>query len=399
MTATQFKETEIGMIPQEWEVLKLWEISDIKSWKARPKNHWAYPVYGGNGILDYADDYNIDEKSIIIGRVWAYCWCVYLEKNKFWLSDNALWLLNNQKSDINFLYYLLTHLNLNTKSIWWAQPLLTQGILKEIEIPLPPLPEQQAIASTLGSLDDKIELLREQNKTLEAIGQATFKSRFVDFDGVTEFEDSELGPIPKGWKVGKLGEILNTIESGRRPKWWIDNTLEEWVPSIWAENIIWLWMFDYWKDKLITRDFFNSMSSGVIKNYDVLLYKDWASLWRKSMFWNWFPFKECCINEHVFILRTNELLNQEYLYFWIDLPDTTERIINLNSNAAQPGINQVSVKSLNIIIPNKDILKDFQSQIKPSIDKIFSNCLQILSLTQTRDSLLPKLMSGKVRVV
>jgi type I restriction enzyme, S subunit len=84
---------------------------------------------------------------------------------------------------------------------------LTTDSIKSSPVVYPPLAEQQAIASILGSLDDKIELLRQQNKTLEAIGQAIFKSWFVDFDGVTEFEDSELGPIPKGWKVGKLGEM------------------------------------------------------------------------------------------------------------------------------------------------------------------------------------------------
>jgi type I restriction enzyme S subunit len=102
------------------------EFMEISSGKVRPKNKGDFPVYGGNGILDYADDFNFENESVIVGRVGAYCGATYFEKNKFWLSDNALGVKANEKSDIKFLYYFLVDQNLNKKAIGGAQPLLTQ---------------------------------------------------------------------------------------------------------------------------------------------------------------------------------------------------------------------------------------------------------------------------------
>ncbi|MCS6982785.1 MAG: restriction endonuclease subunit S, partial [Candidatus Absconditabacterales bacterium] len=95
----------------------LGEVVEISSGKSRPKDKGIYPVYGGNGILDYADNFNFEKETIIIGRVGAYCGCVYFEKEKFWLSDNALGIKSNKKSDIKFLYYFLINQNLNKKAI------------------------------------------------------------------------------------------------------------------------------------------------------------------------------------------------------------------------------------------------------------------------------------------
>ncbi|MBU4368465.1 restriction endonuclease subunit S, partial [Patescibacteria group bacterium] len=184
---------ETSTIPKGWKITTLGEVLDIRNGKSRPQDGNKYPVYGGNGVLGYADEYNINEEIIIVGRVGAYCGCIYFEKNKFWLSDNALGVLANENSNIKFLYYLLKRLNLNKQAIGGAQPLLTQGVINQIEVLTPEkVEEQRAIAAVLSSLDDKIELLREQNKTLEATAQAIFKEWFVNyhFPGVGKMVDS-----------------------------------------------------------------------------------------------------------------------------------------------------------------------------------------------------------------
>jgi type I restriction enzyme S subunit len=195
-------EGNINFPPSDWVETALGKVVEISSGKSRPKNHGLFPVYGGNGILGYADNFNFENETVIIGRVGAYCGCVYFEKEQFWLSDNALGIKSNEKSDIKFLYYFLINQNLNKKAIGGAQPLLTQGILKQIEIILPPLPEQQAIASVLSAFDDKIELLREQNKTLEEIGQTIYQEWFGKYS-VDRPED-----LPEGWRIGKITEII-----------------------------------------------------------------------------------------------------------------------------------------------------------------------------------------------
>ena len=143
------------------------EYANFSNGKKRPKNAGEYPVYGGNGILGYADDYNM-ENGIIIGRVGAYCGSVYLERGKCWVSDNAIKALNNENSDLTFLYYLLKKLRLNERQIGTSQPLLTQNILNNLEAFIPDRKVQEKIAAILSSIDNKISLNNEINDNLAA---------------------------------------------------------------------------------------------------------------------------------------------------------------------------------------------------------------------------------------
>ena len=272
--------------------------------------------------------------------------------------------------------------------------------LANLEILLPPLDTQRFIVDILSALDDKIELNRQTNATLEALAQAIFKEWFVDFNypGATgEMVDSELGPIPRGWRVGILSEVLSSIESGSRPKGGVGD-LAEGIPSIGAENINGLGFYDFSKEKFVSEEFFAKLKSGIVKSEDVLLYKDGASLGRKTMFMDGFPHQICAINEHVFILRSNNLINQLFLYFWLDQSYMTENIKSLNSNSAQPGINQPAVRSLPILIPEKTISEKFEQIVKPLLSKLFNDCKESYSLSLLRDKLLPKLMSGEIQI-
>lgn len=268
-----------------------------------------------------------------------------------------------------------------------------------IEVDIPPLSEQHAIVAILGALDDKIELNHRMNKTLEAIAKALFKSWFVDFKPFHDqgVEESPLGLIPKGWQVGVLGDVVNRIESGSRPRGGVKEIVEG-IPSIGAENILGLGKYDYSKTKLVPIDFFQNMQDGIVRRGDVLLYKDGVELGRKSYFDDGFPFDECCVNEHVFIIRTNDLVTQRYLYFWLDQPWMTEEIINLNSNSAQPGINRTSVATLTILIPSVQVVESFDKVVYPLTKHIFINAKESRTLATIRDTLLPKLLSGEIRV-
>ena len=135
--------------------------------KKRPTKEGEYPVYGGNGILGYANDYNM-ENGIIVGRVGAYCGSVYLEKGKCWVSDNAIKVEKTEESNLVFLYYLLKSLQLNKRRIGTSQPLLTQGILNNIEVEVPDVDDQNKIAGILNTLDEKIKNNNEINDNLAA---------------------------------------------------------------------------------------------------------------------------------------------------------------------------------------------------------------------------------------
>lgn len=128
------------MIMTEWKTYKLGDITIMRNGKKRPNTQGTYPVYGGNGIMDYADCYNA-ENTIIVGRVGAYCGNVYQCKNKCWVSDNAISVSANELVDDNYLYYLMSSLDFHHHHIGGAQPLITQDIIGGFEIFLPPLEE------------------------------------------------------------------------------------------------------------------------------------------------------------------------------------------------------------------------------------------------------------------
>jgi len=260
-------------------------------------------------------------------------------------------------------------------------PLINLSVLKSLYIFLPPLSIQQAIAEVLCSLDDKIDLLQRNNRTLEEMAETLFRQWFEK-----ESQDN--------WTVGKLSDIISSIESGSRPKGGIDPELKYGIPSIGAESINGIGNFNFAKTKYVTNDFYNGMKRGILKDYDVLIYKDGAYIGRKGMFGNGFPFKISTVNEHVFILRSNNVGNQFFLYFLL----REDALASLNSNSAQPGLNQEALKSFEIIIPPNETIVDFGNTVKPWVDKILENSKQISVLSNLRDSLLPKLMSGEIKV-
>ncbi len=368
----------------EWKECKLGEVAVFKNGKSRPigTENGTIPIYGGNGILGYTDTFNYQDTTVIVGRVGAYCGSVFYENQPIWVSDNALYTIPKNKTDARYLYYLLKNMDLNSQAEGSSHPLLTQTLLNSLEVFITDsLPEQRAIAGVLASLDDKINLLHRQNKTLEGMAEALWRKMFV----------VEADP---GWKKGKLGDMITSIESGRRPKGGIDPDLQFGIPSIGAENIIGIGNYEHNKTKYIPEEFYFKMNSGKVQDFDVLIYKDGAYIGRKSMFACGFPFKQCCVNEHVFILRTKNINTQIFLYFLLE----QEELEQLNANSAQPGLNQEAMKSFEIFIPDEKYIEIFGSETKIIIEKIFLNSIQIRTLFRLRDTLLPKLMSGEIRI-
>ena len=153
-------------LPEGWDFCRLGKIMSFGAGKTRPESGETYPVYGGNGILDYCNYYN-NENAIIIGRVGAYCGTVYYEPDKCWISDNALFA--ESKNDASFYnYYLLKNMNLNARQVGTGQPLITQGLLNKIKILLPPEPVVKKFNEISSELLKQQHALRKQNTNLAA---------------------------------------------------------------------------------------------------------------------------------------------------------------------------------------------------------------------------------------
>jgi type I restriction enzyme S subunit len=173
----EYKQTPIGTIPKTWQIESLSNVFKLASGKPRPSEisekatqETPYPVYGGNGILGYANAFLLDQETIVIGRVGEYCGSVYKTTKFSWITDNALYATEISKDfNLEFLKHLLSFLNLNKFKKKMGQPLLTQTIIYSIDIQHPPLPEQQKIADVLLTIDRKLEIEKNEKARLERV--------------------------------------------------------------------------------------------------------------------------------------------------------------------------------------------------------------------------------------
>ncbi len=171
------KMTEIGPIPESWEVTKIGDVFKFSSGKTRPKDitperneEQNIPVYGGNGIMGYSKNALLDRQVLILGRVGEYCGCSHLTEQLCWVTDNALYS-KEIKRPINLLFAknYFEYLNLNKYSNKMGQPLITQGIIHNVKFGLPSATEQDDIAKILGTLDQKIKQEKQKRDLLQIL--------------------------------------------------------------------------------------------------------------------------------------------------------------------------------------------------------------------------------------
>jgi len=305
--------------------------------------------------------------------------------------------------DNGFLFYSLRTDLMQHRLSARASGSTVQGIksaeLKKVLIPLPDIDTQKQIVLTLSCLDRKISNLRQQNKTLEAIAQTLFKHWFVDFefpneDGKPyrssggEMERSELGEIPAGWRVGKLSELttVNPRESIKKGGFikYVD------MKSLSTSSME---ITDF-----ITREF---TSGSKFRNFDTLLARITPCLENgKTAFVNILDKNEVAYGSTEFIvIRANANCCPEYVYCLSrSLHFRDYAIKNMTGSSGRQRVPNDRVEDYRLVIPTLSIVQSFHSICNSLFLKIKSNQQQIQTLTKTRDRLLPKLMSGKLRI-
>ena len=259
-----------------------------------------------------------------------------------------------------------------------GQPNLSPKTIGLLEIPLPPLNEQRAIADILSSLDEKIELNNEMNETLEEMAQALFKRWFVDFEFPNkegqpykssggEMVESELGMIPKGWSVKGLGELIN-ISSGKRPsKKSSEKDKGYRYPLIGASSIMGYVLEPLCEDKILVIG--RVGTHGVVQRFCEPV---WPS-------------------DNTLVIRT---IYYEFINQILQRIDYSA----INRGSTQPLITQTDIKNTKIIVPDKNLLKVYEEKCESLFNMIEHNEIEKVYLGSLRDTLLPKLMSGEIRV-
>lgn len=313
-------------------------------------------------------------------------------------------IIPNRRFDADFVYYLMTlvgkELNYLSKTST-AVPIINKSSFSNYEVEVPDLETQEKIASILSSLDSKIELNRRINDNLEQQAQALFKAWFVDFEPFRdgEFVNSVLGSTPKELPITYIENIPHNIESGKRPK---GGATLIGVPSIGAENIKGLGYYDYSKTKYIPEEYAQTIKKGKINGYELLIYKDGGKpgyfIPNFTIFGEGFPFNEMYINEHVFLLDLMDCGYNVFAYFYMQTPYIMNQLNSIGGKAAIPGINTKDVECLPIYSNESPYVKKFGEIVLPFIKTILSNSLENAKQAKVRDTLLPKLMSGELKI-
>ena len=275
---------------------------------------------------------------------------------------------------------------------------LANDDLLSMEVDIPEKAIQQRIATILSRYDSLIENYQKQIKLLEESAQRLYKEWFIDLRFPGHENVQIVDGVPEGWEVVTVDDLAGKLESGSRPKGGIDTSIKYGVASVGAENVIGLGQYNFSSEKLVTYDFYSNAKRGKIENKDILIYKDGAYIGRTSLFQDNFPHKKAMVNEHVFLLHTKKEVNQYFLFFTLYQKVYFEKMQKLNKNAAQPGINQDAIKSIKLLMPNERLIVLFDEIISPMMKVLFDLAIQIHNLTEARDRLLPKLISGEIEV-
>lgn len=280
---------------------------------------------------------------------------------------------------------------------------IKQSELRKVEVCYPSFENQCKIASTLSSLDSKIENNRKICANLEAQAQALFKHWFIDFapfkDG--KFVESELGMIPEGLIYKRIEDMPHTLETGKRPAGGVKG-IDNGVPSIGAENIKGLGCYDYSKTKYVTKEYFDSMKKGKIHGYELLVYKDGGKpgyfIPNFAIFGEGYPYKEMCLNEHVFKLDFGNKGYSLFAYFFFKTKQIMSYLNAQGAKAAIPGINSKDIEVIRMPSLDNDCVRNYCDEVEDILTQILVLSKESSRLSSLRDTLLPKLMSGEIKV-
>ncbi|QLA81164.1 restriction endonuclease subunit S [Acidovorax sp. JMULE5] len=310
--------------------------------------------------------------------------------------------LDSTKADVNFLYYAFRSPEqleyIKNTAIQTGVPHTNLGILKKTPIRIPSLGAQRKIAAVLGSFDDRITLLRETNATLEAIAQALFKSWFVDFDpvrakmegrapeGMDEasaalfpdaLEESELGWVPKGWRNVSLKEAVSIHDSKRVPLSGQEREKRRGPYPYYGAAAL----MDTVDDYLFDGVFLLTGEDGSVADtngYPIMQYV-WGKFW---------------VNNHAHILQGKDGVATEHVMLAMQRTNITPYI----TGAVQAKLSQTNMWRINFLKPTREVAEHFAALLEPLFVRFRHNAEQAQTLSALRDTLLPRLISGQLRL-
>ncbi len=360
-----------------WKEMKLSDLVFLQRGHDLTQNDFVkgdYPVAGSNGIIEYHNKYTTAGPGITIGRSGNSIGVAHYYENNFWAHNTTLYSKEFHNAIPKYLYYLLNTIDFKSFNSGSAVPSLNRNHINGFTVSVPPLSEQTAIASILTSLDDKIDLLHRQNKTLEQLAETLFRQWFV--------EEAKEG------EVVKLGDVIQTSSGGTPSRSKMEYYLKGNIRWVKSKELQGSYIFD--TEEKVTNDAVKNSSAKLFPANTILIAMYGATVGEYAIL-----AEPATCNQAVCGLIPND--NFPYTFLFILTKYNKENLIGLAGGSAQQNISQELIKDVEI--PNSiEKIKNYHKIVEPYFQKIKSNQTQIRILTQTRDTLLPKLMSGEVRV-
>ena len=370
-----------------------------------------YPYYGASGIVDRIDDYLFDGEYLLIAEDGENLRTrktpvAFLAHGKFWVNNHAHIVRGNHKGNTRYLMYAMSGLDISGYLTGSTMPKLTQRNVNRIRLRTPPLPEQRAIAHILGTLDEKIELNRRMNETLEAMARSLFKSWLVDFDPVRakmegrdtglpkhiadlfpdRLVDSELGEIPEGWEARTLGDIVSlnpeSWKSSCPPQAvsYVDLTSAKWGRIENVETYPW--------EKAPRR------ARRVLRKRDTIM----ATVRPGNGSFALIDEDGLTGSTGFAVLRPQNVYDRELVWCVATSSENIDRLAHLADGGAYPAIHPDSILATPVVLPDRVVRRAFSVPTGALLYRSKASKSESRFLADLRGAALPKLLSGGLRL-
>lgn len=380
-------------MPQNWKTYKFGEIATLQRGFDLPTQNRIsgnIPIIAASGIGGYHNISKVKGPGVITGRSGTIGKVMY-EAGDFWPLNTSLWVKDFHGNDKRFVYYLLTNFDFTAFNNGTSVPTLNRNDVHGIDLSIPPIEEQITIASILSALDDKITLNLQMNKTLDEMAMALYKYWFVNFGPFQkgEFMDSELGMIPKGWEVKRLNEIAHkksdTFKFSDKKEVVFVNTGDVQEGRFLHSN-------------KISKEGLPGQAKKAIA-VDDILYSEIRPKNKRYAYVN-FDSSDYVVSTKFMIIRPKANILTKLLYRILTMQSTVDSFNTIaeGRSGTFPQITFDAISDMEIILPPLNIQQDFQNIVSPMEllqDELY---IENQTLTTLRDTLLPKLISGEVRV-
>ncbi len=389
------------------EVLRLADCLRLYNGKAvAKKEDGTYDVFGSNGIIGKSDKFLFD-KGLVIGRVGAYCGSVFLVKKKFWPTDNTIVAIPKGDYDLLFFYYLLKYHRLEFFAGGAAQPLLTQNILKKLEVRIPCIEVQKRISSILSAYDDLIEVNLKRIKLLEEAADLIYREWFVNFRFPGYKNTKFMDGIPEGWFLSNIADLLEHFIGGG---WGKDSVSYDFCEPAYVIRGTDFQALKTGSFKSVPYRFHkrSNLQSRALKIHDIIFEVSGGSkdqpVGRSTIITSSlsgrFNLEFMCAS-FCKLLRPKQAFLSTYLYLFFRFAYQSNQLSPYQKLSASNIMNfafEEFIAETYLIIPDKEISCSFHDLIWPLIEQVYNLSVFNEALKSARDILLPKLMSGEIEV-